>query len=677
MKKSYSQLGQDLWVLDVFKYKKCGFFLEIGALDGITHSNCYSLEKDYEWTGICIEANPYVFEKLQKNRPNSTCVNTLVDKVTGDTKEFHCADSLSFSKNDNRNMNDDKLKQMLHLNGIEYKKIVLKTKTIYDILVENKSPPIIDYLSIDIEGMEYDILSNFPFDTYRVNTITVEHNAPHIGTEYQMKLRILLEKNGFIFIKGNDDIHKWGHGSIDDFYVYSLYRPIPEMNLRPEPESVSASTSTTSLVNKPTFKSIISKSTLTNLATTNSTLIKSPKKIIGILINKSGSLFENGCFQQSYFLYELLNYIPWIECRFLSGEASYVNFEYFNDKVYHITANSNFSEYDILICLSGNIKEYEVVKHIKNCGVKIVNYVCGNWYTIYNEDIIFGKHNRISNTSISSPLADELWVIPNYESQLEFLTTITGVPAKIIPYVWDGKIIDKLAVLKNMKIADSDYDSGIEIKTGQINSKYCIPYNPLLNQMTQPKPIVYIIIMEANMNVTKTCLIPLLICEKLYKEGTIDLHVLCMCDPHTQSFTEFLKTLTMYKDNRVEKYNRLISLEILRQLSEKEGMKIILSHQKDNPLNFLHVEMMYIGYPLVHNSEPLKDGGYYYEGEKISSAVEKIKQAVREHNIPEKLEEYRRKCNEVIERYSPAGVENIKTHSDYISKLIGDSSLQK
>ena len=66
--------------------------------------------------------------------------------------------------------------------------------------------------------MEYDILKTFPFDEYHINLITVEHNAPHIGSEYRTKIRELLESNDFEFVKGNDDIHNWGHGPIEDFY---------------------------------------------------------------------------------------------------------------------------------------------------------------------------------------------------------------------------------------------------------------------------------------------------------------------------------------------------------------------------------------------------------------------------------------------------------------------------
>lgn len=214
---SSSQLGQDLWVIDTMKYKKNGYFVDLGALDGLTHSNTLMLENKYSWSGICVEANPYVFPKLSSNR-NCMCVNSLLDSTDNNYKEFHCADELSFVENPNRAIQLEQLKLLLKQRNMEYHSVFLKTRSISKILEIYNAPYVIDYLSIDIEGMEYDILKTFPFDEYHINLITVEHNAPHIGSEYRNKIKELLESNDFEFVKGNDDIHNWGHGPIEDFY---------------------------------------------------------------------------------------------------------------------------------------------------------------------------------------------------------------------------------------------------------------------------------------------------------------------------------------------------------------------------------------------------------------------------------------------------------------------------
>jgi len=78
-----SQAGQDYWVYgEVFNEKRNGFFLDIGAHDGIYLSNTLLLEKRYGWNGICIEGNPDTFVDLQQNR-QAVCINTCVDRIEG------------------------------------------------------------------------------------------------------------------------------------------------------------------------------------------------------------------------------------------------------------------------------------------------------------------------------------------------------------------------------------------------------------------------------------------------------------------------------------------------------------------------------------------------------------------------------------------------------------------
>ena len=61
-----SQVGQDEWVVSFFSSKGDGYFLDIGAHNGVDLSNTYYLEKELQWNGICVEADPYIFEDLRK-----------------------------------------------------------------------------------------------------------------------------------------------------------------------------------------------------------------------------------------------------------------------------------------------------------------------------------------------------------------------------------------------------------------------------------------------------------------------------------------------------------------------------------------------------------------------------------------------------------------------------------
>lgn len=202
-----SQIGQDRWVESVLGPKPNGFFVELGACDGLYYSNTLHFERDAGWQGICIEPNDSYFFDLCKNR-HCFVSNDLVFSHAGESVDFSNCRATSGILNADTGPFTDK------------ESTVKKITTTLDAVLDNfGAPRIIDYLSLDVEGQEYAILSTFPFEKYKFRTLTVEHNAPHVGPELQTKIRNLLTANGYVYVKGNDDIQRWGHGPIDDFYI--------------------------------------------------------------------------------------------------------------------------------------------------------------------------------------------------------------------------------------------------------------------------------------------------------------------------------------------------------------------------------------------------------------------------------------------------------------------------
>jgi len=185
--KYYGQFDQDYWVIDdVFDFKKNGFFIELAAGDGIKLSNTYLLEKKYNWNGICIEANNNSFKKLKANR-NCICINACVDdsvktvKFTPVGKEI--IGGIIDSDTDN--------KCLMGSGKFEYK----KTVPLVDIFIEYNAPRIIDYFSLDVEGAEYRVLKNFPFNKYIFLAMNVERP--------NKQLVELLRKNGYLKVGSN------------------------------------------------------------------------------------------------------------------------------------------------------------------------------------------------------------------------------------------------------------------------------------------------------------------------------------------------------------------------------------------------------------------------------------------------------------------------------------------
>lgn len=185
----YSQLGQDAWVSETLGGKRAGFFVDVGAADGVVLSNTCALEREFGWTGIAIEPHDGYFAELAKSRA-CTCVNAL---VMGDvrTVAFREAGLLSGAQ---EAFNAATLAR-LQVEGVADGQIVVKTsRTLGEILAACNAPPVIDFLSLDTEGTEFEILAAFPFARHVFRTICVEHNG---FPEPMRALRALLAAHGY------------------------------------------------------------------------------------------------------------------------------------------------------------------------------------------------------------------------------------------------------------------------------------------------------------------------------------------------------------------------------------------------------------------------------------------------------------------------------------------------
>lgn len=158
----YSQIQQDRWVLEKLNFKRKGFFVDIGAYDGVSLSNSYTMEKDYAWSGVCVECNPFLYAKLKTHRTSYIC-NKAIWPIDDQIVYFH---------------NSPHNEEMLSFVSDKETELPLKTISL-NTLLKNFGPPSkeIDYISLDIEGEELKVLESFNFDEYDVKCWTVEHNV--------------------------------------------------------------------------------------------------------------------------------------------------------------------------------------------------------------------------------------------------------------------------------------------------------------------------------------------------------------------------------------------------------------------------------------------------------------------------------------------------------------------
>lgn len=183
------QILQDYIIInDLFNNTQMGTFVEFGACDGLFLSNTLILEKHFDWNGLLIEGLDEYYQQLQKSRKAKT-YQTVLYNEDGKELEFVQKDKLEVSGIVDKLYNNN--------NNIE-KKILIKSEkleTVFDKLNFNKT---IHFMSVDVEGAEYEILKVFPFDKYKIYSLTIEHGY---NKELKNDINKLMESNGYILYK--------------------------------------------------------------------------------------------------------------------------------------------------------------------------------------------------------------------------------------------------------------------------------------------------------------------------------------------------------------------------------------------------------------------------------------------------------------------------------------------
>ncbi|MEY2878414.1 MAG: hypothetical protein RLZZ15_794 [Verrucomicrobiota bacterium] len=158
--RSYGQREQDRWLVGFLRGKRDGFFVDVGASNGVISNNTLLLERAYGWRGLCIEPNPFFFRQLVRHR-RCVCVHACVDRLARpvDFVFKGATGGIVADDTDNRHA---AMKTTVH------------ARTLREILEAHGAPPVIDYLSIDTEGAETRILLNFDFNRFRFLVLTIE-----------------------------------------------------------------------------------------------------------------------------------------------------------------------------------------------------------------------------------------------------------------------------------------------------------------------------------------------------------------------------------------------------------------------------------------------------------------------------------------------------------------------
>ena len=177
---------------EIFKNKENGFFIELGAFDGLVQSNTAFFEKYKNWTGVLVEPSREKYEECLKNRPNSECFN------------FAC----SFEEKEVKFNHENGMMTKIVIGEGDYSCEAIRLENILD---QCDIPPNIDFLSLDVEGYELEVLIGINLDKYRPNYMLIE-----LWDTNQDEVNNFLEKNNYKCLMNLSNYNlldnpSWGH----------------------------------------------------------------------------------------------------------------------------------------------------------------------------------------------------------------------------------------------------------------------------------------------------------------------------------------------------------------------------------------------------------------------------------------------------------------------------------
>jgi FkbM family methyltransferase len=171
IKKTYSQHGEDLIIDKLLNYKENGFYIDIGAYD----PNRFSNTKRFYlkgWQGINIEPNTKNYRKFISQRSRDINLNVGIGNVNDELKYYYFfPETLSTFSVDESNQYIKEGYKLIEIRQVQVNKLK-------DVLTQHKISRKIDFMNIDTEGFELNVLKSNDWNKFRPSIICIE-SAKH------------------------------------------------------------------------------------------------------------------------------------------------------------------------------------------------------------------------------------------------------------------------------------------------------------------------------------------------------------------------------------------------------------------------------------------------------------------------------------------------------------------
>jgi hypothetical protein len=232
---------------------------------------------------------------------------------------------------------------------------------------------------------------------------------------------------------------------------------------------------------------------------------------------------------------------------------------------------------------------------------------------------------------------DQVWITPQHmNTNAGWCRTLYRCPVYEVPQIWSP---DMLRLAKSGKNFDYGYVPG--------------------------KPDWAIGVLDPNNTVMKTSHQPMLAIEMFFRNHPTSIRTALIANTtdfkENQHFSTFAKKLEVVKAGKMTFEDRFVGYEFIGKHCD-----CVVTHHWENGLNYLYYEVLWGGYPLVHNSSFLKDYGYYYESFDAESGGRALASAFETHD--NNLADYTQFHKKLFKALDPESIENIDLHERLLTQ---------
>jgi len=274
--------------------------------------------------------------------------------------------------------------------------------------------------------------------------------------------------------------------------------------------------------------------------------------------------------------------------------------------------DENYLDMDVIIVVDGqpNLELINTFKDVKTTN-KVISYKYKNELITSNEEIL--NNDSLSSIYYYEDYFDEIWYhASQYETNMNFYSSFYKTDVVVVPYLWDRKHLDDL--LNNIDLLYDNNNESIKKKS-----------------FYQPKQSKIIGIIEKNKSITNTCLTPLMIAEKTFENNEEYISNVIIDNGKdikgNKRFISLFRTFDLFNKGKVSFEHQYNVYFFVTQFVD-----VIVGHQLLNPFSPIYLDLVYMGYPLLHNSYIIKDLGYYYEGYDLKQGSTILEWILKNHD---------------------------------------------